>query len=34
TGRGADTAWIIKPVHTHNFFDMKLIELICKPKNS
>ncbi len=34
TGRGADTAWVIKPVHTHNFFDMKLIELICKPKNS
>ena len=34
TGRGADTAWIIKPVHTHSFFDMKLIELICKPKNS
>ncbi|MHA1552208.1 MAG: pyruvate kinase alpha/beta domain-containing protein [Candidatus Heimdallarchaeaceae archaeon] len=34
TGRGADTAWIIKPVHTHNFFDMKLIELICKPKNN
>ncbi|MBY9001450.1 MAG: hypothetical protein KGD64_11070 [Candidatus Heimdallarchaeota archaeon] len=34
TGRGADTAWIIKPAHTHGFFDMKMIELICKPKNN
>ena len=31
TGRGADTAWIIKPAHSHTFFDMKLKELICKP---
>ncbi len=31
TGRGADTAWVIKPVHSHAFFDMKMIELLCKP---
>ena len=33
TGRGADTAWIIKPAHTQNFFSMRMKELICKPKN-
>ena len=33
TGRGADTAWVIKPAHSHAFFDMKLQELLCKPKN-
>ena len=32
TGRGADTAWVIKPAHSHAFFDMKLQELLCKPK--
>lgn len=31
TGRGADTAWVIKPAHSQMFFDMKLKELICKP---
>ena len=31
TGRGADTAWVIKPAHTQNFFDMKMRELLCKP---
>jgi hypothetical protein len=31
TGRGADTAWVIKPAHTQNFFDMKIKELLCKP---
>ena len=31
TGRGADTAVIIKPVNTHNFFDLKVKEIICKP---
>ncbi|MCG3217340.1 MAG: hypothetical protein KAS63_11465 [Candidatus Heimdallarchaeota archaeon] len=33
TGRGADTAWVIKPAHSHSFFDMKLKELLCKPKD-
>ncbi|MHA1197965.1 MAG: pyruvate kinase alpha/beta domain-containing protein [Candidatus Heimdallarchaeaceae archaeon] len=31
TGRGADTAWVVKPAHSHAFFDMRLKELICKP---
>ena len=31
TGRGADTAWVIDPAHSHTFFNMKLKELICKP---
>jgi hypothetical protein len=31
TGRGADTALVIKPVNTHNFFDLKVKEIICKP---
>lgn len=32
TGRGADTAWVIKPVHSINFFNMKLKKLLCKPE--
>ena len=31
TGHGADTACIIKPVNTHNFFDLKVKAIICKP---
>ncbi len=31
TGKGADTAAVIKPVNTHNFFDLKVKEIICKP---
>jgi uncharacterized protein len=33
TGRGADTAWVIQPAHTHSFFNMKMQELLCKPRN-
>ncbi|MFW9851843.1 MAG: pyruvate kinase alpha/beta domain-containing protein [Candidatus Thorarchaeota archaeon] len=33
SGRDADTAWVIKPAHSQNFFDMKLKELLCKPKD-
>ena len=33
SGRNADTAWVIKPAHSQNFFDMKLKELLCKPKD-
>lgn len=33
TGWAADTAWVITPAHTNNFFDMKIKELICKPKD-
>jgi len=31
TGRGADTALILKPVNTHNFFDLRVREILCKP---
>ena len=31
SGRGADTAAVIRPVNTHNFFDLKVKEIICKP---
>ncbi len=31
TGRGADTAIVLAPVHTHNFFDIKVKEILCKP---
>jgi len=31
TGRGADTACIIKPVASHNFFNLKVREILCKP---
>lgn len=31
TGRGADTAIVIKPSNTHKFFETKILELICKP---
>jgi hypothetical protein len=33
TGKGADTALIIRPVASHNFFSMKVREIICKPSN-
>jgi hypothetical protein len=32
SGRGADTAVVIKPAHTHNFFDLKIKEILCKPR--
>lgn len=31
TARGVDTALLIKPACTHNFFDLKVKEVICKP---
>ena len=31
TGRGADTALVLKPVNTHNFFDLKVREILGKP---
>ncbi len=31
TGRGADTAVVLKPVNTNDFFDMKVQEILCKP---
>jgi hypothetical protein len=32
TGRGADTAVVIQPANAHNFFDLKVREILCKPR--
>ena len=32
TGKGADTALLIQPANSANFFDLKIKEIICKPK--
>jgi hypothetical protein len=32
TGRGADTAAVLLPANSHNFFDLKIKEIICKPR--
>lgn len=31
TGRGADTAVVLKPVNSMNFFDLRVEEILCKP---
>ena len=31
TGRGADTAVVLKPVNSNRFFDLKVREILCKP---
>ena len=31
TGRGADTALVLKPVNSDDFFDLKVREILCKP---
>jgi len=31
TGRGADTAVVLKPVNTEDFFDLRVKEILCKP---
>ncbi len=31
TGRGADTAWLIKPVNSQRFLKMKMRACLCKP---
>lgn len=33
TGRGADTALILKPAHSNNFFNLEVREVICKPRS-
>ncbi|MFZ5633619.1 MAG: pyruvate kinase alpha/beta domain-containing protein [Bacillota bacterium] len=33
TGMGADTAAVILPAHSNNFFDTRVREIICKPKD-
>ena len=32
TASGADTALVIKPAHTHDFFELKVKEILCKPR--
>lgn len=32
TGRGADYAVVMKPVNSSDFFDLKIKEIICKPR--
>jgi len=32
TGSGADTALVIKPAHTHDFFELKVKEVLCRPR--
>jgi len=32
TGRGADTAVVLKPVNSQNFFELKVKEVLCKPR--
>ena len=32
SGTGADTALILKPAHQNNFFDLRIREIICKPR--
>jgi hypothetical protein len=32
SGRGADTALVLKPAHQNNFFDLRIREIICKPR--
>ncbi|MEJ2736623.1 MAG: pyruvate kinase alpha/beta domain-containing protein [Anaerolineae bacterium] len=31
TGRGADTAVILRPTHAQTFFDLRFLEIICMP---
>jgi len=31
TGRGADTAIVLKPANTQDFFDVRIMEVLCKP---
>jgi hypothetical protein len=32
TARGADTALVLTPAHQSNFFDMRIREIVCKPR--
>lgn len=31
TGRGADTAVVLRPAHSSNFFDLRVRKVLCKP---
>jgi hypothetical protein len=32
TGQGADTAILLQPAHAQNFFEMKILEILAKPR--
>ena len=32
TGRGADTAILLQPAHAQNFFDLRIMEVLAKPR--
>ncbi|MBT7164953.1 MAG: hypothetical protein HN904_19405 [Victivallales bacterium] len=32
TGRGADAAMVIRAAQTQDFFDMRILEIVCKPR--
>jgi len=32
TGRGADTAIVVRPANTHNLFDLRILEVLCRPR--
>lgn len=32
TGRGADTAVVLVPANSHDFFDLRIAEVLCKPR--
>lgn len=32
SGRGADTAMVVQPVHAQDFFDLRIKEIICRPR--
>ena len=31
--RGLDTALVLRPVHAQDFFDLEILEIICKPRS-
>ena len=33
SGHGADAALVLKPAHQNNFFDMRIREVVCKPRS-
>ncbi len=33
TGKGADSAVVLKPAHMHNYFDLEIREIIAKPRH-
>ena len=32
TGKGADTAVVLRPVNVHDFFNLRIKEILCKPR--